>query len=157
MDQCPCGTESYEQCCKPFHKGEAQAPTAEALMRSRYSAFSKFEIDYLHDTLHPQHRADFDRQATINWAKQSEWIGLEIRDAHGGPGDKEGEVEFVATYKQNELERTHHEISYFKNVDGRWYYVSGKIIPAPGTVFQNDPCPCGSGKKYKRCCGKKGK
>ena len=157
MENCPCGNESYERCCKPFHSGQSTPDTAEGLMRSRYSAFVKKEIDYLETSLHPSHRADFDKQATSDWARQSEWLGLKILNAKGGPDDKTGEVEFIATYRQNAVDRSHHEVSTFKRIDGRWYYVSGRVTPEPGTVFQNDPCPCGSRKKYKRCCGAKSK
>ena len=156
METCPCGNESYERCCKPYHSGEAAPETAEGLMRSRYSAFVKAQIGYLEETLHPAHRSDFDRKATESWARESEWNGLKILKASGGPNDKNGEVEFVAAFSQNGIEHSHHEVSTFKSLDGRWYFVSGRIIPEPGKVFQNDPCPCGSGKKYKRCCGSKG-
>ena len=126
-------------------------------MRSRYSAYVKVEVDYLRETLHPEHRSDFDPKTTREWAKQSEWLGLEIRGARGGPDDKTGEVEFIARYRQGGSELVHHEVSSFKRIDGRWYFLSGRIIPQQGAVYQNDPCPCGSGKKYKRCCGAKPK
>lgn len=157
MTTCPCGNENYERCCKPFHSGDATPETAEALMRSRYSAFVKAEIGYLEKSLHPAHRADFDRSATDKWARESEWLGLQILASKGGANDTVGQVEFVASYRQDGIERSHHEVSTFKKLEGRWYFVSGRIIPAAGTVFQNDPCPCGSGKKYKRCCGAKSK
>ena len=157
METCPCGNENYEHCCKPYHFGEATPDTAEGLMRSRYSAFVKAEIGYLEKSLHPAHRSDFDKISTGKWARESEWVGLKILNAHGGPNDTVGEVEFVAAYRQNGIDRSHHEVSTFKKLDGQWYFVSGRIIPEPGTVYQNDPCPCGSGKKFKRCCGAKAK
>ena len=157
MEHCPCGNESYQACCEPYITGALPAPTAEALMRSRYSAYVKKAIDYLADTLHPNERSDFDRKAAREWAEHSEWLGLEIVKAKGGAQDSMGEVEFIARYRQDGTEHTHHEVSRFKKVNGSWHYLDGRIIPPPGSVFQNDLCPCGSGNKYKRCCGKKAK
>ncbi|MEW8683176.1 MAG: YchJ family metal-binding protein, partial [Candidatus Thiodiazotropha endolucinida] len=72
---------------------------------------------------------------------------------------EEASVEFIATYKEGGMVRPHHEISRFLKQDGVWYFVDGQLV-APKTekrhqpkVGRNDPCPCGSGKKYKKCCG----
>ena len=129
-------------------------------MRSRYSAYVVGAIDYLGDTLHPSHRSDWDRDATRRWAEDAEWLGLEILDSEAGQsGDETGVVEFAANFKENGELRRHHERSRFSRVGGRWYYVDGDV-PKPRTqrhdgpkVGRNDPCPCGSGKKYKKCCG----
>jgi len=130
-------------------------------MRSRYSAYVVGAIDYLGDTLHPEHRSDWDRDATARWASQSEWLKLEIRSTEaGGEGDKEGFVEFVAHFNEDGKHKVHQERSRFQRHEGRWYYVDGQL-PRPATqrhegpkVGRNDPCPCGSGKKYKKCCGR---
>ena len=161
MSQCPCesGME-YDACCGPLIGGSQAAATAEALMRSRYTAFVKSEIDYLKQSLHPDQRADYDPVATRHWADNSEWIKLEITDTRGGDkNDEEGIVEFIATYRQKGVTHAHHEIGQFNRQNGVWYYTDGKIA-TPGTVRnagpkagRNDPCPCGSGKKYKKCCG----
>jgi SEC-C motif-containing protein len=161
MQSCHCGSgQPYETCCAPFILGNAKAPTAEALMRSRYSAYVVGAIDYLGETLHPAHRRDWDREATRRWAEDAEWHGLEILSAEAGQADdSEGVVEFAANYAEKGEPRRHHELSRFAQVSGRWYYVDGDV-PKPKTqrhegpkVGRNDPCPCGSGKKYKKCCG----
>lgn len=129
-------------------------------MRSRYSAYVVGAIDYLGETLHPAHRADWDRDATRRWAEAAEWLGLEIMStASGGANDDSGVVEFAASYREDGEARRHHESSRFEKVQGRWYYVDGDT-PKPETlrhqgprVGRNDPCPCGSGRKYKKCCG----
>ncbi|HYD99764.1 MAG TPA: YchJ family protein [Alphaproteobacteria bacterium] len=155
---CPCGSgRAFDACCGPFLAGTAQAPTAEALMRSRYSAFTTADVDYLEQTLLPETRHDFNRADTEAWAKGSEWTGLQIRGTEkGGEGDEEGVVEFVARFRTNGRDIVHHETSRFRKADGRWYYVDGIMGPRPRTaakVGRNDPCPCGSGKKYKKCHG----
>jgi SEC-C motif-containing protein len=144
-------------------------------MRSRYTAFAEGNVEHLKQTLHPDSRADFDAEATRKWSKQSEWLGLEIVDARGGedePGDANGDdssdegiVEFVASYRAGGKRVDHREIATFARHPGegkagsRWYFVDGQA-PKPRTVVReapkagrNDPCPCGSGQKYKKCCG----
>ena len=169
---CPCGSgKSYADCCEPLIKGKRRANTAEELMRSRYSAFVKAEIDYLHDTLASESRRDFDKQETRKWAEQAKWKGLKIMDVQGGGADDtKGTVEFVATYEIEGEALDHHEVSKFRKSDeGRWYFIDGDShthregeghLHRPQTVQRespkigrNDPCPCGSGKKYKKCCG----
>lgn len=162
MENCPCGSgKAFDACCGPILNGSAKAETAEALMRSRYSAYVVGNIDYLGDSLHPNHKNDWDKEATRVWANDSEWLGLEIRSTEAGSaGDDEGYVEFLATFTEQGTPRVHHEMSYFKKEHGVWYYVNGDM-PKPVTqrneepkVGRNDPCPCGSGKKYKKCCGR---
>ena len=160
MPLCHCGSgEPFETCCGPILSGAQPAATAEALMRARFSAYAEHRIDFLGDSLHPDHRHDWDRAATERWAKNSEWLDLEIRAKEAGDvNDEEGTVEFVAVFKEKGLLKRHHEISRFARHQGRWHYVEGDL-PKPETrrnmakVGRNDPCPCGSGKKYKKCCG----
>ena len=121
-EQCPCCSElTYDACCEPFHKAEQSAPTAEALMRSRYAAYAKGKIDYIHRTMHPSTRDQFDEESASAWSRQSEWLGLEIVSTVGGTEtDAEGTVEFVAKYKkQDEDEEEHHEIAQFKKDKGK--------------------------------------
>ncbi|HYD32833.1 MAG TPA: YchJ family protein [Azospirillaceae bacterium] len=161
MTDCPCGSgRALDACCGPYLDGAVQAPTAEALMRSRYSAFSVGKIDYLKETLLPETQDDFNRDEVAEWAASSQWKGLEVRSVEGGgEGDDEGKVEFIARFKMAGKDYTHHEVGRFGKRDGRWYYVDGEIgarPQAPRTVTKigrNDPCTCGSGKKYKKCCG----
>lgn len=118
-------------------------------MRSRYTAYVLGAIDYLGDTLHPSRKRGWDRAVTAQWAKQSRWLGLEIMMTEAGAiGDREGFVSFRATYADAYgATRVHTERSRFRCEGARWYYVEG----APPR--RNDPCLCGSGKKYKKCCG----
>ncbi len=161
MAKCHCNSDlDFDNCCGPVLSGEKPAATAEALMRSRYSAYVCGEIDYLSESLHPDHRADHDVAATRRWAESADWIGLEIRSTKdGAEGDDEGQVEFIVSYREQGVVRNHHEISRFKRDAGRWYYVDGDtpkvetFVKDQPKVGRNDPCPCGSGKKYKKCCG----
>ena len=85
MTLCPCGSkETYENCCEPAHNGSIPAKTAEALMRSRYSAYVKKCIPYLGETLHPEHREDWSEKETKRWADSSEWLSLEILSTEAG-------------------------------------------------------------------------
>lgn len=160
MNACPCGSgRAYGECCEPFIQGKALPETAEQLMRSRYSAYVTANVDYLHTTLHPEHRDDHDVDAARRWAAQADWLGLEVlATEQGGAGDDNGIVEFRVNYREKGKNKILHEISRFEKVDGAWTYVDGEM-PRPETVRvsarvgRNDPCPCGSGKKYKKCCG----
>ena len=149
---CPCGsTKDFDQCCGPVIAGQPAA-SPEALMRSRYTAFTKGNIDHLVHTLAPEALKDFNQEDSKTWAEQAQWIKLEIRKAD------DRNVEFVAHFKMNGKVQYHHELASFAQVDGVWKYVDGIIDPKPATrtakaVGRNDPCPCGSGQKYKKCCG----
>ncbi|MCC6302212.1 MAG: YchJ family protein [Gammaproteobacteria bacterium] len=160
-DTCPCGSgRDYPACCGPVIEGSGPAATAEALMRSRYSAFARGAIDHLEHSLHPDARADHDAEATRRWADKAEWQGLTIvATTGGGPDDDAGTVEFIASYRQKGVTHAHHEVGAFHRHQGRWYYTDGRMV-TPGTqrnegprVGRNEPCPCGSGRKYKKCCG----
>jgi SEC-C motif-containing protein len=156
---CPCGSgEVYELCCEPFLKGRP-APTALALMRSRYTAYVEKNIDYIVATADPKRRAHVDRAASQAWADEATWHGLSIIGVtDGGPGDKEGFVEFVVRYAAAGQDREHHERSRFRKISGRWHYLdavpmnAGPVRAAPKPE-RNAPCSCGSGKKFKRCHG----
>jgi len=161
---CPCNSgNDYEACCQPIHDGSAPATTAEALMRARYSAFANTEIDFLVESVHPDHREDVDPDQLRDWSQRAEWLGLEIkRTEDGGPEDENGIVEFVAEYEDQGVHRRYHEVGRFLREDERWYFVDGdQVKPRPvkretPKVGRNEPCPCGSGKKYKKCCARKG-
>ena len=124
MQRCPCGSGTdFETCCHPIHRG-APAVTAEALMRSRFSAFAVGDADYLLTSWHPQtrpRRVEFDDSVV--------WRRLQIVDTgSGGPEDSEGTVEFRATYIRDGEHGVLHERSSFSRVDGRWVYVDGAIV-----------------------------
>ncbi|SMC54341.1 SEC-C motif-containing protein [Desulfocicer vacuolatum DSM 3385] len=160
MSLCPCCSEKeFSRCCEPIIKGEIPAQTPEALMRSRYSAYVKGDIAYLKESTHPDDRGDFDSQATQDWSENSQWQKLEIITTDkGGPDDTEGFVEFIAFFAREGIDQKHHELASFKKSDNQWYFSDGNPVK-PATVKRtspkvgrNDPCPCGSGKKYKKCC-----
>jgi SEC-C motif-containing protein len=121
--------------------------TAEALMRSRYSAYVLKLSDYLAATWHASTRPpslDIGSDTTV-------WLRLSILSAEkGGKGDDEGMVEFAADYQGGQL----HERSRFLKEAGRWFYLDGEMLPSQSAekVGRNDPCPCGSGRKFKKCC-----
>jgi len=155
MSNCPCGSgREYDECCGPYLTGEAIPPTAEALMRSRYTAHVREDYGYVLRTCHESTRPgedEFDNAAPVTWT------GLEIiRTEGGGEGDENGVVEFVANYKASGGTLGLHEIGQFVKDDGRWFYLDGEIVKAPQAksekIGRNEPCPCGSGKKYKKCC-----
>jgi SEC-C motif-containing protein len=160
--KCPCGSDvALEACCGPAISGERPAPTAEALMRSRYTAYTQKKGGYIVETHDPATRDEVDEKATQRWAEETEWLQLQVLSTEkGGEQDEDGKVEFVARFKDTRgREHSHHEHSTFKRVDGRWYYHDGEVQKqspikrAAPKVGRNDPCPCGSGKKYKKCCG----
>jgi SEC-C motif-containing protein len=161
MKPCPCGSGLlYAECCEPYITGAADPPTAEALMRSRYSAYVEHAVGYILETCLKQGERDIDEKATRDWSQKSTWRGLRILSVSKGQReDTEGTVEFEARYEQEGREEVHHEAGRFKKQNGRWWYEDGKVIPhtvvrATPKVGRNEPCPCGSGKKYKHCCGK---
>jgi SEC-C motif-containing protein len=151
-ETCPCGSHrAYDDCCAPLHRGRTSAPTAEALMRSRYSAYVLGLADYLLGTWAAATRPDalsLDEAASC-------WIGLEIRATRaGGETDAQGEVEFVARAISGEHLHRLHEVSRFCREEGGWRYLDGALAPdTPVKLGRNLPCPCGSGRKFKRCHG----
>jgi SEC-C motif-containing protein len=161
MENCPCGsTLAYAECCGPVIAGVRRAGTAEQLMRSRYSAYVRKELAWLRESLHPDHRADYDEANSRAWAERAEWHGFEILStAKGGPDDEAGMVEFVVVYTENGVRQEHHERSTFRKTGGAWYFAEGTRLPprpvkrSEPKAGRNDPCPCGSGRKFKRCCG----
>ncbi len=157
---CVCGKgPSLEECCGRFLSGEAAPATAEELMRSRYAAYAVANLDYLEQTIDPD-VGGFDRKNAAQWSKNATWEGMEVVETvAGGPDDDEGVVEFIARYKMDGQGVAHHERSTFRRADGKWYFRDGKMVkPKPMVretpkVGRNDPCPCGSGMKFKKCCG----
>lgn len=151
---CECGLEPpFEECCGRFLSGKMAPETAEQLMRARFVAFGMGDFDFLERTqvepLSPE----------VRQHKLPEWESVQVlATTGGGVNDSTGNVEFVAHYHHHGC-HNHHENARFSKVDGQWKYVTGTMIDH-GTVKRshpkvgrNDPCPCGSGKKFKRCCG----
>ncbi len=161
MENCPCGLEKeYSECCEPLIKGARKAETAEELMRSRYTAYSRAEIDYIVSTIVKSKQSEQDKNSIRKWSKNSTWKKLEIVNTEkGGPDDDEGYVEFIAHYITDGDRQTHHEIANFVKEDSTWYFNDAdypqvkQYVRETPKVGRNEPCPCGSGKKYKKCCG----
>lgn len=158
LQLCPCGSNLiYGKCCEPLHTGKSCAATAEALMRSRYSAYVANKTSYILQTWHPSTRPQIIDPTTI-----PNWCSLKImRTSKGRESDNEGTVEFTATAMDSGKISQLHEVSHFVKEDRYWLYVSGKIPenniqqkPVTGKIGRNNPCPCGSGKKFKKCCGR---
>ena len=119
-DRCPCGSgDTYGACCGRFHRG-ATAPTPEALMRSRYSAFVVGDVGYLLATWDPAHRP-----ADLVLDPATEWRRLVVLRTGGGPFGPRGTVEFEAHYRAAGRRGVQHEVSEFVRRDGAWSYVTG--------------------------------
>jgi len=120
-NNCPCGSGfSYQNCCQPYHLKIKSAPTAEALMRSRYSAFVLANGDYLYETTFVSKRKGNSKDAYLRSAKETKWLKLEIVSA------TLDQVEFKAFYLNKKFQpEVLHEKSNFKFENGKWYYVEG--------------------------------
>ncbi|HRW38910.1 MAG: zinc chelation protein SecC [Acidimicrobiales bacterium] len=121
-DPCPCGLPApYGRCCARFHRG-ADAPTAELLMRSRYSAFAVGDAAYLERTWHPD-----TRPRRIHLGRDRSWTGLDVvASTGGGLLDQRGTVEFHAHHRDGAGDDVLHELSEFVRLDGRWVYVAAR-------------------------------
>ena len=159
---CPCKSgKTFGECCGPVIAGTAKAENPEALMRARYTSYVTGDIDFLKSSATAAVQAEFDENASRAWSKAAEWHGLEIiKTEGGGAKDKTGVVEFRALYTANNEFCNHHEVSTFVKEKDGWKFADGElvgekpIVREDPKVGRNDPCPCGSGKKYKKCCGK---
>ena len=157
MTLCPCSSkQNYQDCCAPFIERKQSAPTAVALMRSRFTAYALSEVDYLIKTWAPPSEETADPAELKRWTDEATFLELEIiATEKGKESDDSGIVEFVAHYKQNGKTHQLHERSLFRKINGYWVYTAGDVKQTPGTkskISRNAPCPCGSGEKYKRCC-----
>lgn len=156
---CPCGSgQTFEQCCRPYLAGWDTPKTAVALMRSRYSAYVEEDIAYLEATSGGAALAEFSARDAAAWAKNATFSRLEVHASEaGGEGDTTGIVEFSATFTEQGRTQVLHERSRFEKIAGLWKYVGrgkGKSVARETPkVGRNDPCPCGSGQKFKKCCG----
>lgn len=119
-------------------------------MRARYSAYVLGDTAFLRASWHAS-----TRPADIDPDHGPTWLGLEVRAASAGQADDdEGRVEFVARYRDGAHLGTLHETSRFVRERGCWFYVDGEVRPAMTMkTGRNASCPCGSGRKFKRCCG----
>lgn len=130
--------------------------TPKALLEARYQAYVDGNVDFILETIHPDTREQHDRKTVEEWSKNSKWLGLNIEDDHEH-GDT-AHVTFEVKYEEQGKVVEHREVAEFKKEEGRWYYYDSSF-PKAATfkregekVGRNDPCPCGSGKKFKKCC-----
>ena len=161
MDKCPCQSgQEYAECCGPIIAGEIAAGSPEALMRARYSAHAKSASKFLIESLHPSIRGAESENGQERYEEiqnDVSWDGLEVLET-SEDGDT-GQVEFIAKYSIHNHPQSHKEKAIFAKEDGQWYYLDGEVEGhvtyrrETPKVGRNDPCPCGSGKKYKKCCG----
>jgi SEC-C motif-containing protein len=123
-------------------------------MRARYSAYATGAIDFLEKSTHSKSRQQCDPEGAERWSKDSRWLGLTILNSDSSLPNR-AHVNFEARYEDKDgVTILHRERSLFEREDSEWHFVSGGAIPAVSQkVGRNEPCPCGSGKKYKKCCG----
>lgn len=149
LQTCPCGLGLYADCCQPLHTGQAHAQTAQQLMRSRYSAFAKHEIDYIVKTTALGQQQALDVPAIADWSKSNQWLKLEIIQAQEKLDKTHAQVEFKAHYHDGEQVQEHHEVSHFVKQNGLWYFLDPTVDMQ---ITMKQPCICGSAKKFKQCC-----
>lgn len=162
MTDCPCGSDQpLIDCCAALIDQGRKAATAEQLMRARYTAHTQANIAFILRSHHPATRSDIDEASTAKWAQESDWLGLDIRHVDGG-GEKDptARIEFVARYRDGNGKRHDHaEIALFEKHNNEWFFKDAEVpkvsqfkrdAPKQG---RNDPCACGSGRKFKKCCG----
>ena len=131
--------------------------TPKALLEARYKAYTKGDVDFILQSIHPESRKKQKREDIEEWSKNANWLGLEVEDTK-----EEGDVGFVTftcRYEQDGQDIVHKETAEFRKHEEKWYYYdstfpSRTVHRDEPKVGRNDPCPCGSGKKYKKCCGK---
>lgn len=182
MQKCPCCSgKEFTICCEPLLLGKQHAETPEQLMRSRYTAFAQRDVDYIFATMTGPALTNVSREETQAFVDHVKWTGLEIIDispiksSHevnnkNNESDEklesyqEGFVEFAAHYIEDDDAQILSERSRFiKKDNDKWFYISGehKVVRPEKTnqistkknmPGRNDPCFCGSGKKYKKCC-----
>ena len=127
MKPCPCCSgKAFKTCCQPYLRGKAFAPTALALMRSRYTAFTKANVAYLLKTWAPTEATKVNPDGLEAWASRAIWLSLEIIATEaGGRNDNEGTVEFIASFQLDNISQQIHEKSLFHKIAGRWIYLHG--------------------------------
>ena len=141
-------------CCGVFIEKKQTPQTPEQLMRSRYTAYSKANIDYIKNTMKGKPLAGFNELEAKTWALTVTWIGLKVIQSYLETPTK-GFVEFSVRLMEGNQLKTIHELSEFHLENNAWLYVDGenKQVPIKNKpkVARNSPCPCGSGKKFKNC------
>lgn len=147
---CPCGSSAdFEACCQPYHAGKLPE-TAEKLMRSRYSAFCVKNVDYIIATTVPNQQSLLNKDDLQAWADGMNWTRLVVKN-HNKVGKRHAQVHFQAYFDNGQGEQVHDELSAFVKVGERWYFLDPTV---PVSLTGKKPCLCGSGEKFKACCGK---
>lgn len=148
---CPCGSnKTLASCCLPYIDNTRLPETPEQLMRSRYTAYTMANIAYIEKTMAQAAAMGFDPQEAKRWASEATWLGLTVlKTAFAKEEDELAYVQFFARFKSQQKKQTIYETSEFRKIDGKWFYTDGEHLP----ITKNQACPCGSGKKFKRCCG----
>ncbi len=152
--ECLCGLKrDFEACCGAIIKGTKVAQTPEELMRSRYSAYVLADGDYLVKSATKENRYESDIALIEEFCKNVKWLKLELLHVKCpldvSENGSDGIVEFKAYYLENSEIVLLHERSSFVKIDGVWEYDKGVFINSK--IERNEPCPCGSGIKYKKC------
>jgi SEC-C motif-containing protein len=156
---CPCGSGApFADCCEQIIEGERESETAEELMRARYAAFATGAIEFIVASTHSRTRQEVNIPDITEWSQKSIWHGLQIIDTKIAT-DNQAYVSFEAQFTQSGKEQRHREKSLFERENGKWRFVTGEELKNPTIRYEtprpgrNEPCSCGSGKKYKKCCG----
>ncbi|GEA49716.1 UPF0225 protein [Vibrio inusitatus NBRC 102082] len=155
---CRCHSQkAYQDCCKPIHTDPKCALTPEQLMRARYCAHELRLVDFVVHTYHSSCNAITEADA-IAESVHGEWKKLEVVSTEPGKDDNEGYVTFNAYFIEDKRQYSFTEKSRFVREDDQWFYIDGEMYDYPlpvkkREIGRNDPCTCGSGKKYKKCCG----
>jgi SEC-C motif-containing protein len=160
INTCPCGSQiELNACCLPIIQGKKKAETALDLLRARYTAFTRGDVSFILDSHHSSTRHEVNATEIEEWAKDSQWLGLKVAQMEaGGKSDDRGTILFVAEYHDGSQRQEHWEKSFFERENGDWKFLDAQSVHV-GTyqrtepkIGRNDPCPCGSGKKFKKCC-----
>ncbi|MCW8108692.1 YchJ family metal-binding protein [Alteromonas ponticola] len=149
---CYCSSgKKFQNCCQPILNGEQSANSAEALMRSRYTAYCTHNYFYILNTYASVKRQQLSQKELEDAAQDTIWLHLEIVSPAIGQDDQ---VEFKAWSKERNTVFLLHETSRFIKEQEQWRYLDGQLHQDCGkvTIGRNEPCFCSSGKKYKQCC-----
>ena len=153
---CPCGSgQTFEACCEPIHAGKKQPATPEQLMRARFTAHVGHNFRFLHDTYRPTAGKPY---VAEEGEPAMTWTRLEVHANEATENPDKAYVDFSAYGTEEGVEKVLHEKAEFLRINGTWLYNrEARLGPAPiksatPKIGRNEPCPCGSGKKYKQCC-----
>ncbi|MEO6874338.1 MAG: YchJ family metal-binding protein [Opitutaceae bacterium] len=153
---CPCGSgQLFEVCCEPILTGQRPAATAEQLMRARFTAHVAHDFKFLHNSHRPTAGTPFVPEPG---EPSMQWTKLVVHPAEETGNPDKAYVDFSAYGTEEGVEKVLHEKAEFLRINDTWLYNrEARLGPAPyksaaPKVGRNDPCPCGSGKKYKQCC-----